>query len=205
MFASFTSAIRVTLPHAVPSMSKRLLIYLLGVALGFVAPILSAKDIPHESIFTLRFWDEFAKAADQEGGFPDIILACLPAVYVCFTDFLDHVLDKDFSFKNRSTPYVGLMMILGILVLSIIFLTAAYVDYKLVVPEEKPWLGQFGNAWMIVKLVLLASFTFEVCLDAIKVNLELEREDIPVRREDISVTSATASPPRRSFFAMWTE
>jgi hypothetical protein len=156
------------------NMSKRVLIAAFGLLIGFVGPILAIERFAPTlssnrwiwDVSTRQWiWDAIAGQADKDGKFGDIILACMPAAFLCFSDFAAHLLDDKFEYKNNRNMYNGLFLLELVGLIFAVFLVAGYVELQTAKPgEAPPWIGQFDNAWPLAKSVVVIALIFEVLL-----------------------------------------
>src|SRR4051794_18068505 len=73
--------------EALAKLGQRLFIFLMGTIIGFVGPIISIKHPQQIFVGPEMPWNNFAYLVNQTGHFGDIIIACLPVVYVCLAEF----------------------------------------------------------------------------------------------------------------------
>jgi hypothetical protein len=167
------------IPFALSKLIKRLLLAVFGLLVGFIGPVLAVKQLSDLFSPGLHAWhafDVFAEAANKDGKFGDIILACMPGAFLCVTDFMGHVFDDHFAFAKARLPYLGLALLELVGLSGTCFLIAGYVklptpthDAAAVALTEPPaWFAQFDNAWSMAKGVILVTLVFEVLLACIE-------------------------------------
>jgi hypothetical protein len=126
----FLSGLLRFIPFAAAKLVKRLILAVFGLLVGFIGPVLVVKQVSDLFSPGLQAWnafDVFAEAANKDGKFGDIILACMPSAFLCVTDFIGHVFDDKFAYAKARLPYLGLALLELAGLLSACFLIAGYV------------------------------------------------------------------------------
>jgi hypothetical protein len=160
-------------PLAFSGVWKRVLILSLSILLGFAGPILALPRLPALNGGDGWFWDALATEAYEQGEYKDVILAAIPTGFVCFTDFMNHVLDDEFRYLDSRVAYNGIFTILAFLVLAVAALPFSFAALS---SAKQTWIAQFDYSWSLAKLVLIGAFVFEMALGCVEALRQARRE-----------------------------
>jgi len=145
---------------------KRVVIAVVSILVGFAGPILAMNDLKAIWHSPQWFWDAFAEHASHNSSeFADIILACMPAGFLCLTDLIAHVFDDDFKYARSRLTYLGIFCVAAAALFCGALLIAGYVAIKWAPASGNPsWVGQFEYAWPMSKYILEFTLLFELLL-----------------------------------------
>jgi len=144
---------------------KRALILGIGIVVGFAGPILALEKLPALHGDKGWFWDALATEAYEHHEYKDVILAVIPAGFICFTDFMNHVLDDEYRYADSRLAYNGIFTILAFLVIAVAVLPFSFAAFA---SNKTTWMADFDDSWPFAKLVLIGAFLFEVALGCVE-------------------------------------
>jgi len=145
---------------------KRIVIAIISILVGFAGPLLAIKDPKALWHSPQWFWDAFAEHASHNAGeFADVILACMPAGFLCLTDLIAHVFDDEFKYDRSRITYLGTFCVAVAALICGMLLVAGYIAIKSTPANGSPsWVGQFEYAWPMSKYILGLTLIFELLL-----------------------------------------
>jgi hypothetical protein len=149
---------------------KRLGLAVFSLFVGFIGPLLALNQISDLFSSNQHVWDAFAELANKDNKFGDIILACMPGGFLCFTDLMAHVFDDDFEYAKARLAYLSLVFLELIALIFACILIAGYAKLQtpLATGATQSWYAQFEIAWLMAKGVIVATVAFEIVLACIE-------------------------------------